>query len=42
MEFIFSSYFLTVRPNVENDMALQSLNKSDFFVYIVSPNSLQF
>ena len=39
----FRANFLTVRPNAANDMALERMNKCEtFFVYIVSPNSLQF
>ena len=31
----FSSYFLTVRPNAANDMALESLRKCETFWYIL-------
>ena len=34
-KFVFSIYFLIIRPNVENDMALESLNKCETFWYIL-------
>ena len=42
-KFVFSIYFFIIRPNVANEMALESRNKCEtFLVYIVSPNSLRF
>ena len=40
IEFVFSIYFLTVRPNAANDMALENLEMQNFLVYIISPNYL--
>ena len=31
----FRANFLTVRPNAANDMALESLNKCETFLYIL-------
>ena len=41
IQVLLSSYlraiFLTVCPNVANDMALESLNKCETFLYVLFP-----
>ena len=34
-KFVFLIYFLIKRPNIENDMELESLNKCATFLYIL-------